>query len=139
MDNVAPFARPLGWVVDLDLRDRDALIAAEFLRELPRPKRQGSWSYGAVAVWAQLNLDWLAAVDIPERSLVLLDVRAARQRVLPPIIERCAALDGHISLVGVALVARRTRDAATGVALRRLTRDPRILERLGLQGRGCER
>jgi hypothetical protein len=132
MRNVAPFARPLGWVVDLALRDRAALIAAEFLRELPRPKQGASWPYGAVAVWAQLNLDWLTSADIPERNLILLDIRAARQRVLPPIIERCAALDGYISLVGVALVARRTRDAATNSALRRLTRDPRILERLGL-------
>lgn len=132
MRNVVPFSRPLGWIVDLELRDRDALIVAEFLRDVPRPKRGALWPYRSIAVWARLNLDWLTAADIPERNLILLDIRAARQRVLPPIIERCDALDGYISLVGVALVARRTRDAAAKAALRQLTRDPRILERLGL-------
>jgi hypothetical protein len=83
-------------------------------------------------MWAQLHLDWLATADIPERYLIMLDIRAARQRVLPPIIERCATLSGYLSLVGVRLVARRTHDAATRKALRRLTRDPRILERLDL-------
>jgi hypothetical protein len=122
VDNVAPFARPLGWVVDLDVRGRDAIIAAEFLRELPSPKRHAAWPYDLVALWAQLHLDWLATVDIPERYLILLDIRAARQRVLPPMIERCAALRGHLSLVGVKLVARRTHDARTRAALRGLTR-----------------
>lgn len=132
MDNVAPFARPLGWVVDLDVSGRDAIIAAEFLRELPSPKRHAVWPYNLVAVWAQLHLDWLATADIPERYLILLDIRAARQRVLPPIVERCATLQGYLSLVGVRLVARRTHDPATCTALRRLTRDPRVLARLEL-------
>jgi hypothetical protein len=132
MDNVAPFARPLGWVVDLDVRGRDAIIAAEFLRELPSPQPHGAWSYDLVALWAQLHLEWLATADIPERYLIMLDIRAARQRVLPPIIKRCATLRGYLSLVGVKLVARRTHDAVTRAALRGLTRDPRILERLDL-------
>jgi hypothetical protein len=126
------FARPLGWVVDLDVQGTDAQILAEFLRSLPHPKRRASWPYGAVAVWAELNLEWFATVDVPERNLLLLDMRASRQRVLPPLIERCATLGGYVSLVGVALVARRTRDAATDAALRRLTRDWRVIERLGL-------
>jgi hypothetical protein len=134
VDNVVLFARPLGWVVDLELRGRDAIIAAEFLRELPSPKRHAAWPYNLVAVWGQLHLDWLATADIPERNLIMLDIRAARQRVLPPIIERCAALQGYLSLVGVRLVARRTHDPVTRTALRRLTRDPRILERLELSG-----
>jgi hypothetical protein len=129
---IKQFARPLGWVVDLDLQGRDVQIVAEFLHSLPHPKRHASWPYGAIAVWAELNLDWFATVDVPERNLVLLDIRAARQRVLPPLIERCAALAGYVSLVGVALVARRTRNAATDAALRRLTRDSRVIERLGL-------
>jgi hypothetical protein len=132
VDNVAPFARPLGWVVDLDVSGRDAIIAAEFLRELPSPKPHAAWPYSFVAVWADLHLDWLATADIPKRYLILLDIRAARQRVLPPIIERCATLQGYLSLVGVKLVARRTHDTVTRMALRRLTRDPRILERLDL-------
>jgi hypothetical protein len=70
--NVTPFSRPLGWVVDLDLRGRDAIIAAEFLRELPSPKRYAAWPYTLVAVWADLHLDWLATTDIPERNLVML-------------------------------------------------------------------
>jgi hypothetical protein len=134
MDNVAPFARPLGWVVDLDVSGRDAIIAAEFLRELPSPKRHAAWPYDLIAVWAQLHLDWLATADIPERYLILLDIRASRQRVLPPMIERCANLSGYLSVVGVKLVARRTHDSATCAALRRLTRDHRVLERLGLIG-----
>jgi hypothetical protein len=132
VDRVAPFARPLGWVVDLDLRGPDAIVAAEFFRELPSPKRHGAWPYDLVAEWAQLHLEWLAIADIPERHLLMLDIRAARQHVLPPMIERCATVQGYLSLVGVKLVARRTHDAVTRAALRQLTRDPRILERLEL-------
>jgi hypothetical protein len=126
--------RPLGWIVDFDLRGRDAIIAAEYLRELPYPRGLGAWPYSLVAVWAQMHLDWLEIADIPERHLVMLDIRAARQRVLPPVIERCATIQGFLSTTGVALVARRTHDAPTRAALCRLTRDPRILERLDLLG-----
>jgi hypothetical protein len=66
----------LDGVVDLDVSGRDAIIAAEFLRELPSYKRHAAWPYSLVAVWADLHLDWLATADIPERNLVMLDIRA---------------------------------------------------------------
>ena len=131
MASVTRFARPLGWVVDLDLRGDDARVVADFLRQLPRPKRGTSWSYDAVAIWAQINLDVLETIDADPTSK-LQALRETRQRVLPHIIERCAALDGYLSLVGIGLLARTSPSTATSAALRRLTRDPRIHERLGL-------
>jgi hypothetical protein len=132
MDKISWFARPLGWIVDLELSGRDARIVAQFLRDLPHPKRYPAWPYSAIAVWAQLNLDALAALEVPEQKLLLLDLRASRQRVLPRVIARCAVLDGYISLVGISLVARGTYDPKTRSALRRLTRDRRIHERLAI-------
>lgn len=114
--SVSQIVRPLGFVLDLDVRGYEALLIAEAAAGMP--KRRAVWTYRALALRLQ----------ILERLVVSDEVR----RDLAPLIKRCWMIrERRFSVVGAALVAR-DRDEATSVALRKLTRDPRILERLEL-------
>ena len=131
MGDVVQFVRPLAWTLDLDLRADEARIVAEFLSQLPKR----TLTYAALARVVALHLQWLegeSAQSQVARESFYTRLRAERERVLPALVERCDRLEGAVSLAGAALVARQPRDEQTVIALRRLTRDARVLERLGL-------
>ena len=118
MGIVVPFARPLGWVLDLDVRGvHEAQMVGEVLANIPKTMKNRS--YRGLAL----------RMRVLERVVVRDDVR----RDLAALAERCDSIHSRaFSVTGAALVARYPRDDATRAQLRKLTRDQRVLERLGL-------
>ena len=109
MNNIVPFARPLGWVLDLDLQGDEIRSLAEVLAWCSKPKRRPT--YRLVALRCRIVAACVMSPGVRERLLGL--------------AERCDQIhERPISLAGMKLVA--TGD----VSARKLTRDPRILERL---------
>jgi hypothetical protein len=107
--------RPLGWVLDLDVRGAaDARHVAKLLTQLP-PSR-ALLPYRAFAIWLHIHV----ATGAFSADVML-------------IIKRCEGVPGHVSVAGTALVARQHWDAATRREIADLARDQRVLERLELR------
>jgi hypothetical protein len=115
--DVVHLPRALAWIADLQLSGWEAQLVAEALAGLPKRIRMRTYRYLALRL------------RILQELVVSDDVR----RDLGPIIDRCGlVLAQNFVVTGAALVARQPRDEATVIALRKLTRDARVLERLGL-------
>ena len=99
MGTVVPFARPLGWVLDLDVRGvYEAQMVGEVLANIPKTMKNRS--YRGLAL----------RMRVLERVVVRDDVR----RDLAALAERCDSLHSRaFSVTGAALVARYPRDDAT--------------------------
>lgn len=112
MSNVVQFVQPLAWAVELDLRGDQAGTFADLFAWSSRPKRPPTYRLAA------LRCRIVAACVISD------DVR----RELHELAARCDQLwELPISLAGMRAIA--TGDVA---AVRKLTRDSRVLERLNL-------
>jgi hypothetical protein len=115
---VIQLAVPLAWLQELDVRGYEAQLVAEVLANLPK-------RYTVAVSYPLLVL----RMQIYHRLVVRDDVR----HDLELLIRRCQPLLArHVSLAGAALVAAGDRDEAMQAELRKLTRDPRIWERLGV-------
>jgi hypothetical protein len=114
---IVHLARPLRWVVALELTRGDAQLIGEVLAGMPT--RTALRNYRALALRLTILAELVTSDDI--------------RRTLERIAKRCEAIhDRTFSVVGAALVARHRRDEATCAALRKLTHDQRVLELLGL-------
>jgi hypothetical protein len=110
--SVVPFVRPLQWILDLDLRGDEIRTIAEVMAWSAKPKRHPT--YRLVALRCRIVA---ACVTSPE----------VRQQLLKLAVRCDQVSDRAISLVGMKLVA--TGDVA---ALRKVTKDTRVVERSGL-------
>jgi hypothetical protein len=115
MGDVVHFARPLQWVLDLDVHGDEIRTLAEVCAWGRRPRR--SPTYRLVALKCRIVAECVTSSEVQQELLGLAG--------------RCDQISQKpISLVGMNLVA--ADDDAARKELRKLTRDARVLKRLGL-------
>jgi hypothetical protein len=104
--------RPLEWIIELDLHGDQIRTLAEAMATYPKRGRRPTYRH--VALRCMIVAACVISPEVREQ--------------LHELAGRCGRLrEKRISLVGMKLVA--TEDHET---LRNLSRDPQILERLGL-------
>ena len=123
------FARPLGWVVDLDLRGPEEIRRTAIA--LCRLRPPDICSYHDVAIVLEQELDRLKA-NPPQSNVLHRQWYAQRLRSLPRQIGVCRGRTDDLSLRGVALMVESRLTFAKLARILRLTTDKRVLERAGV-------